>query len=282
LLDIEVYNLSLFFVYFFSKEPQEDCTMIRRLPWQVFSLGVLGLTLGWSQAVWAAAPDTAPRELVNALEQIEIAANAQNLDGVMAFYSDTFTNSDGFDQTALETALGTLWDQYPDLTYRIELQSWEPVANGGYMAETITYIDGTSTTPREMTLEAVIRSRQQFEAGKIVSQETLSERNQASSGDAPPTVTVLLPERAEPGQGYSFDTIVQEPLGDRYLLGTALEEGTTSTDFFTARPLDLELLTAGGLFKLGDAPEQADNLWLSAVLIRNDGVVVVTRRLRVD
>jgi hypothetical protein len=256
--------------------------MIRRCPWQVFSLGLLGLTLSWSQAAQAAAPDTAPRELINTLDQIEAAANAQNLEGVMAFYSDNFTDGDGFTHDSLELALGTLWDRYPDLTYRIELQSWENAANGGYIAETITYIDGTSTTPREMTLESVIRSRQQFEAGKIVSQETLSERNQASSGDAPPTTTVLLPERIEPGQAYSFDTIVQEPLGERYLLGMALEEGVTSEDFFTPRPLDLELLTAGGLFKVGDAPDQADNLWLSALLIRNDGVVVVTRRLRVE
>ena len=70
---------------------------------------------------------------------------------------------------------------------------------------------------------------------------------------------MILPERVVPGEDYGFDAIVQEPLGERYLLGAALDEGTTAEDIFTPRPIDLELLSAGGLFKLGDAPESTDN-----------------------
>ena len=110
----------------------------------------------------------------------------------------------------------------------------------------------------------------------------MSERNQLSSDAATPEIVVILPERVAPGESYGFDAIVQEPLGERYLLGAALDEGTTAEDFFTPRPLDLELLSAGGLFKLGDAPETDDSLWVSGLLIRDDGLVVITRRLRVE
>jgi hypothetical protein len=255
--------------------------MIRHRPWQRVSLGLFGLVLSWGVRTQAAPPDLAPAELVNTLEQIETAANAQNLDAVMSYYSESFANGDGFDQSSLRESLGELWQQYDSLTYRVELQSWDET-DGGYVAETVTYIDGQRRIPRQAVLESVIRSRQQFESGKIVSQEILSERNQLSSGQNPPSVTVILPERIAPGDAYNFDAIVQEPLNDRYLLGVALDEGTTANDFFASRPLNLELLSAGGLFKVGTAPSQPDNLWISGLLVREDGLVVVTRRLRVE
>ena len=235
----------------------------------------------FSLSAQAAPPETAPASLVASLEQIEAASNDQDIDGVMAFYADDFTNNDGFSYATLEATLPQLWERYDSLTYRVELQSWEEV-DGGYVAETVTYIDGKQTIPRRVILESVIRSRQQFTGDKISSQEILSERNQLSSDIAAPEVVVILPERVQPADSYGFDAIVQEPLGERYLLGSALEEGTTPEDFFTPRPLDLELLSAGGLFKLGDAPESSDHLWVSGLLIRDDGLVVITRRLRVE
>ena len=249
--------------------------------WSFISAGILALTLGLGDRVQAASPETAPAELVESLSQIEAAANAQDLSGVMSFYDESFTNEDGFTYETLAASLTELWDRYDSVSYRIELQSWE-LTDSGYVAETLTYIDGSTSVPRSAELESVIRSRQTYEDAQIVSQEILSERNQLASGPNPPTVTVILPERVAPEETYEFDAIVQEPIGDNYLLGVALDEGTTATDFFTPRPIDLELLAAGGLFKLGDAPTDADNLWISGLLIRDDGLVVVTRRLRVE
>ncbi len=254
--------------------------MMHPCRWLLYSLSVLGMSI-FGLPAQAAPPETAPATLVNALEQIESASNEQDLEGVMAFYADGFTNNDGFSYDALKTTLPQLWERYDTLTYRVELQSWEEM-NGGYLAETVTYIDGRQTTPRSLTLESVIHSRQQFINNQITSQEIVSERNQLSSDATPPEVVVILPERVAPGNSYGFDAIVQEPLGERYLLGAALDEGTTAADFFTPRPLDLELLSAGGLFKLADAPAVEDNLWISGLLIREDGLILITRRLRID
>ncbi|MEO0867975.1 MAG: nuclear transport factor 2 family protein [Cyanobacteria bacterium J06642_11] len=259
----------------------EDLPMMQACRWSLLSLGVLGMGV-YSIPAQAAPPETAPTFLVSALEQIETASNAQDLDAVMAFYADNFSNNDGFDYAALEATLPSLWERYDTLNYRVELQSWEEVAGGNVVAETVTYIDGTQTTPRRLNMESVIRSRQEFQGGQITSQEILSERNQLNSTTPPQEVIVILPERVAPGDSYGFDAIVQEPLGERYLLGTALEEGTTAEDFFTPRPLDLELLAAGGLFKIGEAPTNTDNLWVSGLLVREDGLVVITRRLRVE
>ena len=253
------------------------------------ALFICGLALTWAyggddrgrQAI-AADPTTAPAELVSTLKQIETAATARDVSAVMQGYSPEFTNNDGFTYETLPAALETLWQRYSNLTYRVELQSWDQTDNG-YKAETVTYIDGTQLIDgRPSQLESVIRSDQTFVNGKIVSQETLSERNQVTSGATPPTVSVILPEQVGTGESYDFDAIVAEPLGSRYLLGAAVEEGATAEDFFKGRPVDLELLSAGGLFKIGEAPATPDSRWVSALLVRDDGLVVVTRRLRVE
>ena len=258
-------------------------------PQRPIALFICGLALTWAyggnvEGRWAIAADpaTAPAELVSTLEQIEAAATARDTSAVMQSYSPEFTNDDGFTYETLPAALETLWQRYSNLTYRIELQSWEPT-DSGYKAETVTYIDGKQLTAgRPSQLESVIRSEQTFANGKIISQETLSERNQVTSGAMPPTVSVILPEQVGVGEKYDFDAIVGEPLGNGYLLGAAVEEGATAEDFFTGRPVDLELLASGGLFKIGEAPATPDSRWVSALLVRDDGMVVVTRRLRVE
>jgi hypothetical protein len=90
-----------------------------------------------------------------------------------------------------------------------------------------------------------------------------------------------LPEQVTIGRSYSFDAIVQEPLGDRLLLGAALEEPITPAGYINPAPLDLELLSSGGLFKTGRAPLRPENRWVSAVVIRDDGTTAVTQRMRV-
>lgn len=244
-----------------------------------FSMGSQAITPRQSQA---APPETAPAALTNVISNIETAASAGDLSAVMQNYSPSFSNEDGFTYETLEAALETLWARYDELDYRVELQSWNPSA-GGFVAETVTYITGTKQINGQPTaLEAVIRSQQTFQGDKIISQETLSERNQVTSGTQPPTVSVILPEQVQPNEQYDFDAIVVEPLGNRYLLGAAVEEGTTATDFFTGRPVELELLSAGGLFKIGEAPAAPDSRWVSALLVREDGLTVVTRRLQVN
>ena len=257
--------------------------MIMRRLWQSLPTLLLGITLGWNYALkaHAAPPETAPNQVVAALDQIESAANSQDLAAVMEFYSPDFINTDGFDHDGLEEALTQLWRQYSNLEYRIELQSWEAEAQG-VIVETLTYINGVQNAEnRDLRLDSVMRSRQHFENGRIISQEILSERNSLTSGGNPPTLTVLLPEQIGTAETYNFDAIVEEPLGDQLLLGAALEEGVTNEDFFQPRPLNFQVLSAGGLFKLGEPSEQVDKRWVSAVLIRGDGLVVVTRRLNI-
>ncbi|MBE7380838.1 MAG: nuclear transport factor 2 family protein [Leptolyngbya sp. SIO1E4] len=240
--------------------------------------------LSWgisSQPASAAPAETAPESLVSTIEQIEAAANAQDIEQVMALYSSNFQGPDTFTREQYQETLSQFWAQYTTLSYEVDLLSWE--ADGdAFIAETLTTVQGLKqNSGRDFTLVAEVRSRQRFENGQVVSQEILAEESHLESGTTPPAVTIRLPESVSPGESFAFDAIVEEPLGDRLLVGRALDEGVTSEDFLSPRPFDLEQLTAGGLFKIGQAPDKADQRWISSVLIREDGIVVDTRRLRV-
>lgn len=242
---------------------------------------VMGVA-GWINPAMANPAATAPADLRQTLDRIETAANGQDLDAVMGFYSADFTSDTGFDQSQLRQTLETFWQMYDNLTYDIELLSWESTGTG-YTIETRTLVNGVQVLPdRRLNLNADITSRQQLENGQITAQETLTENNTLSSGPNSPSLLVQIPATLTPGQSFAFDTIVLEPLEGRSLMGVAVDEGVTAEDFFEPRPVVFDVLSAGGLYKLGTAPETPDQRWISAVIIREDGLVVNTRRVSVQ
>lgn len=260
----------------------------------------LGMLLNWAGAVSAqtenstsaptestapteqTAPDqAAPPELQAVLSNIDAAATEGDLATVMSFYDPAFTNSDGLTYDTLQQALQSFWQRYPDLTYSTQLNSWEPEGNG-IVAETTTTITGTqASTGNPTNITTTITSRQRFEGTKIVEQQILDEQSQLTQGENPPTVAVNLPEQVNVGQDFAFDAIVEEPLGDRLLLGGATDEQVQPSGYLSPTPVNLELLSSGGLFKIGRAPAVAEAHWISATLIRDDGITTITRRLQI-
>ncbi len=254
-------------------------------PLRLLFLLTLGLVLCTrelqSDRAIAATPETAPALLKQALTQIDAAANSKNLQGVLQFYSPNFTHSDGLNRRSLEQALTQLWRQYPNLTYRTELKSWQPDGQG-IRAETVTYIAGTQMiNGQSLKLDSTLQSRQRFEGQTIVQQDVLAETSKVMSGENPPDVKVSLPAQVRVGQEFSFDAIVQDPLERDLLLGSALEEQVKPIGYLNPTTVDLELLASGGIFKVGRASNTPGNRWISAVLVRYGGTTMVTQRLRI-
>ncbi len=257
--------------------------------WLVSFLLTIGLTSGWqrTQAMTpqhlsqATAPQNAPTALKNLLTQVDSAASRGDVKGVLQFYSPNFTHGDGLNLQTLEKSLVSLWQRYPKLQYSTKLLSSKPEANG-IIAETETKITGLpSGNGNKLALNATIKSRQRIQGGKIVRQDILSERTLLTSGSNPPQIDIKLPQQVQVGQKYNFDAIVQQPLGDDFLLGTALEESIQPDKFLNPTPVDLELLTSGGLFKVGQAPSTPGSQWISAVILRGNGMTMITQRLQV-
>ncbi|MBD2515680.1 nuclear transport factor 2 family protein [Nostoc sp. FACHB-973] len=249
----------------------------------------LGLTNAWQptqastpqQLVQATTAQNAPAELKNLLTQVDAAASKGDVKGVLQFYSPNFTHGDGLNRQTLEKSLVSLWQTYPKLQYSTKLLSAKPEGNA-IIAETETQIIGSpSANSNNLALDATIKSRQRVVAGKIVRQDILSERTQLTSGSNPPKIDVKLPQQVKVGQKYNFDAIVQEPLGEDFLLGTALEEPIRPEKYLNPTPVDLQLLTSGGVFKEGQAPSIPGSQWVSAVILRGNGITMVTQRLQV-
>lgn len=241
-----------------------------------------GLAIASAIPGWAQSPETAPPELKAAIAQLDAAASQENLKQVMEFYSPQFKNADGLSYQTLEQALTRLWKRYDNLQYKTELHSWENTENG-LMAETTTTIQGNQKQKgRTVQIQSTIRSRQYFQDLKLVRQEILTERTQVSTGSNPPQVEIILPETVKVGQEFEFDAIVNQPLGTDLLAGAAVNEKIEGDRYLKPNPLELELLQAGGLFKRAKAPNQPGARWMSAILIRGDGMTMVTQRLKIE
>ncbi len=231
--------------------------------------------------VIAQTKENAPAPLTKLLTEIDAAANKRDVKAVMAFYGPNFTHSDGLNSQSMEKGLTELWERYSTLNYRTEITSWK-TEGSALVAETVTTITGTQKKDGiDLNLKATIRSQQRFEGEKIVKQEILAEKTQLTSGTNPPTIQVNLPEQVKVGQEYYFDAIVREPIGNDILIGTILEEPVTEKTFFKPAEVELELLNSGGIFKVGKAPATPENRWISAVLMRQGGIAMVSVRLRV-
>jgi hypothetical protein len=269
-------------------------TLVRRQLRLSTSIGLitflltLGLTSGWQtqattpqQLAQAGTPQNVPADLKNLLTQVDAAASRGDVKGVLQFYSPNFTHGDGLNLQTLEKSLISLWQRYPKLQYSTKLLSSKPEGNG-IIAETETKITSLpSSDGKNLVLNATIKSRQRIADGKIVRQDILSERTLLTSGSKPPQIDMKLPQQVKVGQKYNFDAIVQEPLGDDFLLGTALEEPIQPDKFLNPTSVDLQLLTSGGLFKVGQAPSTPGSQWVSAVILRGNGMTMVTQRLQV-
>ncbi|BAZ03625.1 nuclear transport factor 2 family protein [Calothrix sp. NIES-3974] len=244
-----------------------------------FTLTLISIS-GW-QYTRANAQQQPPAQLQNLIAQIDNAANKGDVKGVIQHYSPNFTHTDGLNRQQMEQALTSLWKRYPRLRYNTTIQSWKSEGNT-ITAETITKISGLPSSNRNnFALNSTIRSRQRIVGTKIESQEVLSERTLITAGAKPPQVEVKAPEKVKVGQQFSFDAIVQEPMGDDYLLGTALNEPIQPERFLNPTSVELQLLNAGGLFKIGRAPNNPGSHWLSAVIMRGEGTTMVTQRIQV-
>jgi hypothetical protein len=226
-------------------------------------------------------PSSAPAALKTILAKIDTAANSRQLPELLRYYSPNFNTSDGLTRAAWQQSLGQFWQTYSNLKYTTTLENWR-VEGNGYTADTLTKITGTQQlNGRAMSLQATVQSRQKIVGGQIVSQQILQERSQVSSGTQPPTIDLNLPTKLQTNAEYSLDAIVKEPLGEDVLMGATIEQPVSAIAYTKPSDYKLELLTAGGLFKVARAPGKSGDYWFSTVFIRPSGMTTLSQRVHV-
>jgi hypothetical protein len=277
-------NMNRYSNFLIPVKPVSSITgMVLRRGLICIELGLAAIALSWAGVARAELQpaSTAPAELVQTLDAIDEAAGNQDVEGVMNYISPDFTHEDGLDADSFEAALEAFWERFDSLSYSTEILGWQAEGNE-WVAETRTTILGTDPVgSRTGQLRAVIESRQEFSEAQLVSQSILREESELTLGDNSPNLDVNLPEKVGVGQSFSFDAIVLEPLGDRILLGSAYDEPVSVEGYTTPAIIDLDLLSAGGLFKIGRAPAELGDRWISAIIVREDGITAITRRLQI-
>ncbi len=243
----------------------------------------LGLGIGLSSltpAIAQTGPTSSSPE--SFFQSLAGAASQKQLPTVLSFYADSFQSQDGLDRQGLSGALEALWQQYPQVQFTSKVMSSQ-VKDGRTIAEVETRITGSGKRDgHQLQLEGRQISRYTLEQNRIVSETVLSEESRQITGEKPPTVTVQLPERILTGQQFGFDAIVEDPLGDDFLLGSISSSPVSPTGYL--KPLltqRLEALQAGGLFKQARAPQKPGQYWMTALIIRRDGMTSIARRLTV-
>ncbi|MGB8702351.1 MAG: nuclear transport factor 2 family protein [Thermosynechococcaceae cyanobacterium] len=223
-----------------------------------------------------------PPVLLEFVKNLDAAASRKDLGAAMQYFSANLTHSDGLDNKTYSEALKAFWQNTPSVQYQTQIDSWQLQGPNQYLMETTTTIRGVQkAAERDMTLESTVRSRTTIIDQKITNQTILSEQTRLSAGDKAPNVQINLPEQVTVGQSFNFDAIVKDPLGEDLLLGAALEESVTPDRYLQPAAVTLEPLSAGGLFKIGKAPQQPGRKWISAILIQSSGMAIVSQRLNV-
>ena len=101
------------------------------------------------------------------------------------------------------------------------------------------------------------------------------------SGDQPLPVSLEIPDAVLTGSRYDVDVIFEQPLGQAIVAG-GLIPLTPQEVVEQARPnLRLEPMGGGGLFKTVQAPQTPGSQFWAAMLVHPDGVVTMTKRVRV-
>lgn len=251
-----------------------------------YQLAISALVVGCQQTIMFAAHadssiSTAPTVLKTILTKIDAAANQRKLPELLRYYSPNFTTSDGLTRAGWQQSLGQFWQSYGSLKYVTTLESWQGQGTS-YTANTTTKITGIQNiNGRVLNLRSTIKSSQKIVGGQIVQQQVIQERTQVSSGAKPPTIELNLPDKLQTNAEYSLDAIVTEPLGEDVLMGTTIEQPVSAQGYGQAANYKLELLSAGGLFKIARAPGKSGDYWFSTIFIRPAGMTTLTQRVRV-
>ncbi len=223
-----------------------------------------------------------PQQIIDVVPQLDFAFNNRDEDLIKKYISANFTNEDGLNYQTLNESLRQMWSRYQDLEYTTTIESWRRESNQ-LVATTTTSITGSyQINQQKFTLNSIIKSEQFFADNQLVKQNILQEKNEITSGEKPPVVRVNIPQTVRPGQEFDLDVILEEPVGSDLVLGAALEEKIDSSLYMKPSSIELEALSAGGIFKRVKLSEANQDHWYSFIVIRNGGIRMITQRVNVN
>lgn len=248
---------------------------------------LLGISLTVSQFTQVKAQsnqsNNIPPNLLETIAKIDKAGNSKNIETIKQYISPEFTNSDGLTSQSLKEYLEKFWSKYENLKYTTTIESWQE-KEGKLSAVTVTNIEGSyESGGKKFILNSQIKANQIFADNKLIKQEIISEKSEITSGDNPPEARINLPQRVNVGQEFDFDVILENPIGSDIILGGVSEQKVSPSLYLEPSTIELDALTAGGIFKRVKLPaKENQDHWYSVILIRDGGIRMITQRVKVN
>ena len=119
------------------------------------------------------------------------------------------------------------------------------------------------------------------ESGLIANQEILSDKSVMTSAKESLPISLLIPDSVLTGTRYDVDVVVDKPLGDALLAGGLIALTPEQVLGQESPDIQLQPLGGGGLFKSVQAPFKPGIQTWAALLVHPEGVVSVSKQVRV-
>lgn len=163
---------------------------------------------------------------------------------------------------------------------RWALTAGEPLADGR-LPVSVAVSGSIQKEGLLFTLQAQQQVALRTESGLITGQDLLKDQTILKTASAALPLTLLIPDAVLTGTRYDVDVVLDEPLGEALLAGglTALTPAQVRDQ--ASPDIALEPLGGGGLFKSVQAPFQPGVQTWAAMLVHPDGVITVTKQVRV-
>ncbi len=210
-------------------------------------------------------------DLVRALEN---ALNNNNSAGLNALLE----KGPGLNPAGLESRVQLLRQTFADARWQL---SNGPDLKDGRSTLLIKVTGSHQEAGRSFRLEANQKLAVQQNGRKLSSQEIIGQESILRSGKKDLEVSVIAPEEVLTGQRYDFDVVVDEPLKDAVIAGGIVEVSKEAIASLRSPEISLGALNGGGIFKTIQAPYKAGSQSWAVLLMHPEGIVSVSRMVRV-
>ena len=204
-------------------------------------------------------------------KRIENALNKKDL----SFLINILPNQDA---SQLKNRYEKFISSFPNMKWTV--QEKEPLADGRLSFEVLISGEKQLNAERFSIKAKQIYAFKTFE-GEIINKELLSEETILQNSQKPLEVILNIPDTVLTGTNYDFDVIIYKPLGNSIIAGALIAISQEQINNQLSPTIDLAPLGGGGLFKSVKAPSKEGLQSWAAVLAHPEGLLSITKRVRV-
>jgi len=228
--------------------------------------GATALLLSAALPVRAAGPSP------QLLQALEAAFNGQgDLTALLA-------EGPGLDPADVRRRHQRLLSQFPDARWQLTAG---PALRDGRPTVLVRVLGSRRDGPLAYRLEAEQQLLLESDGRRINGQTVLREQALLRSGEAKLPVSVLIPDAVLTGQRYDLDVIFDDPLDGAIVAGGIADLREDQLTALDSPSLRLGALGGGGLFRVVQAPLNPGAQTWAVLLVHPDGLVGVSKRVRV-